>query len=820
MVTGTLPWQWYIIAGFYRRKCSILMTDSQIPAQAASLKAQADKHRDQGDFSAAAESYRAALELAPHFWQAHANLSMLLAESGDHGNSVTHAEKAVQIMPEMAELLDNLGVIYREAGRYPEAVKAHKRATEKSPSLISAYFNLGLDYVKNGELQEAVTAFRKVIEINPNVPEAHLYVANLLLQQNRPGEAEAYFRAVLNFNPAQPAAIHSLGQCLQDQGKLEEAVEAYRQVIQLNPKSAGSYFNLGVAQQEQTLLDDAVDSYTKALSLDSKICDAYFNLGVISSKRDGQDDAVAWYRKALRCNPRHEGALVSLADILRTQDALDDAVTYLSEAIAINPKSFEAHMLFGNILKDRGESEKVVEAFRQATEINPKSKEAHNNLGLALRDQGRMAEAIASLRCALNIDPDYTDGLYNLGRAYEMNGDLDEAESAYQHVLEIDSQYLEAIFRLGIVCNDRGDKEEALACFRRVLSIDPESSKAYQVIAKTKKHTEYDAEIAAMESLHGKEGNTVEQNKGYAFGLAKAYEDLGEYEKAFEYMREGNQLKRTTFNYSIEQEQGIFDGIKKVFDRDLLNASVVTGVQDKTPIFIVGMPRSGTTLTEQILASHPQVYGAGELVYMDSIISQLREGKNASYSLRQTNEAVFLQIGTEYMGRIRALDAEAPRITDKMPHNFLNIGYIRKALPNAKIIHCRRDPMDNCLSIFKQEFAGSLSFAYDQEELGRYYLLYEDLMRHWHEAMPGIIYDIQYEELVADQESQTRKLLEYCGLPWDDACLSFHKTERRVATASFTQVRQPIYRDSVQLWKRYERQLEPLRRIIESRPRD
>jgi hypothetical protein len=205
---------------------------------------------------------------------------------------------------------------------------------------------------------------------------------------------------------------------------------------------------------------------------------------------------------------------------------------------------------------------------------------------------------------------------------------------------------------------------------------------------------------------------------------------------------------------------------------------------------------------------------------MDFAIKDLRKGNNASYALHQTNEALFLQVGTEYIRRIRELDAKSPHITDKLPHNFLNIGYIRKALPNAKIIHCRRDPMDNCLSIFKQEFAGRLSFAYDQEELGQYYLLYEDLMRHWHGAMPGVIYSIQYEELVADQENQTRKLLEYCGLPWDDACLAFHKTERRVATASFTQVRQPIYRDSVQLWKRYEKQLEPLRQIIESVDRD
>jgi tetratricopeptide (TPR) repeat protein len=797
------------------------MSETDTSSRAASLKAQADKHRDSGNFQAAVESYRAALALMPRFWQAHANLSVVLSKTGDHDSSVFHAQQAVEIMPDMAQLLDNLGVIYREAGRYPEAVAAHKQALEKNSELISAYFNLGLGHLKNDALGEALQAFEKAIAINPDAPQVYLSAGNVLLQQNRPGEAEGYFRSALKLSPSQPAALHNLGQCLQDQGKLDEAITAYQQVVQLNPGSAGSYFNLGVAQQEKGLLDEAIESYSRAIALDSNLGDAYFNMGAAYAEQQKPVDAAACYRNALRCDPQHEEALIGLGDALRNQGALEDAAAYLQEALALNPSSFKANIVLGNLLRDNDEMDKAVAAFRQALVIDPRSKEAHNNLGLALsHTQERMKEAISAYERAIEIDPGFKEAHFNLGRAREKEGLLDAASSALERAVDIDPEYVEALHQLGVISNEQGDRDKALAYCRKALSIDPEHSWTHLLIAKTKKHKEHDPEIAAMEKLYGREGNSSEQNRNYAFGLAKVYEDLGEYETAFGYMSEGNRLARAAFEYFVGRDKDYFDAVKELFDEKLLNMSPVSGIPDKTPFFIVGMPRSGTSLTEQILASHPQVCGGGELLYLDVILKQLSDSESRPYALDLTDDAVCSRIGSEYIRRIRDHDASASHIINKLPGNFLHIGYIRKALPNAKIIHCRRDPMDNCLSILKHDFKDVISFAYDMEELGRYYLLYEDLMRHWHEAMPGVIYDIQYEELVADQEQQTRRLLEFCGLPWDDACLSFYKTERRVATASFIQVRQPIYNDSVQLWKRYESQLEPLRRIIESVERD
>jgi hypothetical protein len=289
------------------------------------------------------------------------------------------------------------------------------------------------------------------------------------------------------------------------------------------------------------------------------------------------------------------------------------------------------------------------------------------------------------------------------------------------------------------------------------------------------------------------------------------------YEKAFYYLKEGNTLKRKTFEYSAEETKAEFEQIKSTFTKTFILNNSKFGNPDNTPIFILGMPRSGTSLVEQILVSHPDVYGAGELYYLRQIISQLAKADSVNQiceNISKSGEEITTRLGLDYINKIRNFSAATKFITDKMPHNFLWIGAIISALPNAKIISCTRDPMDNCLSIYKNNFAKGQKYAYDLQELGHYHLRYQDLMRYWHEVFPGKIYAINYEKLVDAQETETRKLLKHCGLSWDEACLSFHKTSRAVTTASAVQVRKPIYKESVQLWKKYEKQLQPLSKLL------
>jgi hypothetical protein len=320
-----------------------------------------------------------------------------------------------------------------------------------------------------------------------------------------------------------------------------------------------------------------------------------------------------------------------------------------------------------------------------------------------------------------------------------------------------------------------------------------------------------------MESLYGNKNYSDEQKMHLAFGLGKAYEDLGDHEKSMDFILQATRLKRVSIDYSVSEEVELFSNIKATFSSDFFSAREGTGNQDHTPIFILGMPRSGTSLVEQILASHPDVFGAGELNDLSVLtqnISSAESPSNFPAGIIDLDSGALDDLGKRYVERIRKHSVTSKYISDKMPQNFLYIGLIRVILPNAKIINCTRDPMDNCLSLFKNYFNTAQYYSYDLTELGQYYNLYLNLMQHWRDTLAGFVYDLSYEQLVTDQENQSRQLLDYCHLPWDDACLDFHKTRRIVKTASNAQVRRPIYKDSVQLWKRYEKQLEPLRVAI------
>jgi len=297
----------------------------------------------------------------------------------------------------------------------------------------------------------------------------------------------------------------------------------------------------------------------------------------------------------------------------------------------------------------------------------------------------------------------------------------------------------------------------------------------------------------------------------FAFALGKVYADIGNDDRSFEYYLAGNQFKRNSIDYSIADDVAYFDAIKQVFKKEFFQRHAGIGSADTTPIFIVGMPRSGTSLVEQILASHSQVYGAGELNDMGNLIARACDEDSNKYPhcLLQMNDEELSGLGSAYLTRLHTYAPTAARITDKMPHNFLNLGLIHLVMPGAKIIHCHRNPADNALSIFKELFSkGKHGYAYDLKELGQYYRLYQDLMAHWRRVLPGAFYELRYEDLVADQETQTRRLLEYCDLPWEDACLAFHRSQRVVRTASLVQVRQPMHANSVEGWRRHEQRMQ------------
>ena len=525
-------------------------------------------------------------------------------------------------------------------------------------------------------------------------------------------------------------------------------------------------------------------------------------------------DARRLYRKILALRPNDADAL-GYSGLAAYQLGKPDEAVRLSQAAA-DARPNDVHILFnlGNVLLATGRPKEAITAFQRAIAIEPGQAEFHNNLGIALSKSGQPDGAVAAHRHALEIKSDFADAHLCLGIALKVLGRAEEAEGSYQRAIKINPDNPTAYLNLGNVLKALGKFSEAESAYRRTIELRPDDAEAYQYLTSLKSQGSDDAEAKAMEKLAKDPSIGNEQAMHLGFALAKTYNDLGEYDRAFVHLMRANTLKRRSFQYDIAEEEASAERIASIFDQSYLQARAGQGCPSDAPIFIVGMPRSGTTLIEQILASHSRVFGAGELTEMEHITAAI--GKTVDTDLDFPESTVGLsardldRFGQAYVERLRQHAPDHAHVTDKMTLNFRFIGLIRAMLPNARIINCVRDPVDTCMSCFQHLFAGDLKFTYDLAELGRYYRLYDRLMRHWRAVLPGVVFDIRYEDIIADQERWTRRLLEFCGLPWEDACLNFHETERAVFTVSSTQVRQPIFSDSIGRWKHYESHLTPL----------
>ena len=403
----------------------------------------------------------------------------------------------------------------------------------------------------------------------------------------------------------------------------------------------------------------------------------------------------------------------------------------------------------------------------------------------------------------------------NLADSCQQAGDIEQAGKIYRRVMADHGGYFVARYLLGNILKAQGKLDEARACYERVMSEQPGYTQAHFSYSGIHKYKDRkDPHLRAMLELYRRADLKRENRVHLGFALGKAFEDIGDYAAAFGYLKSGNDLRAEEFNYDIESDRALMQSITGAFTRDAIARHQVANETSDRPIFIVGMPRSGTTLVEKILASHSDVFGAGELDYMFALGTSLFLSASSNYefqSLDSYEQSLFETAGRTYLDKLAGLDNEARHVTDKMPFNMMMIGLIRIALPHAKIIHCARDPRDTCLSIYKQNFTtGNYRFAYDLRAVAQFHNLYRELMQHWHDVLPGAIYDVRYESLTQDPDDQIRKLLSFCDLDFEERCLHFDKTEAVIKTASAFQVRQPIYTSSVGLWKEYGEFLDPM----------
>jgi tetratricopeptide (TPR) repeat protein len=557
----------------------------------------------------------------------------------------------------------------------------------------------------------------------------------------------------------------------------------------------------------------ALQSATKFLSGEAEL---HSNLGHALMKQGRGGEAEASFRRALQIKPDYADAHYNLSRTLLEQGRLDEAEASLRRALKIKPDFVDALNNLGTVLMGQGRFADAAASFRQALKVQPGFADAHSNLGNAYAEQGLLAEAEANLRLALEIKPDFADAHCILGNCFMKQGRSDEAEASLRRALEIKPDFADAHCNLGGIFTELGRIAEAEASLRRALEIKPNFAEARYSMAQIRRVKADDENLAALVAIEeaAQSGVTPLSYKDTMllhFALGKCYDDTGEHEKAFPHFIKGCQLRGDTLKHDKEQVARRFATIMRIFDRAAMDRLRGAGNPSHLPIFILGMPRSGTTLTEQIIASHPEVHGAGELPDLTAIMLPDIAGVAFPDNLGLLDQALLAAWGAEYVAGLQRHAPDAHRITDKMPANFFAVGLIHLMLPNAKIIHVNRNPVDTCLSCFSKLFTFGQEFTYDLAELGRYYVGYARLMEHWRNVLPaGAFLDVQYEDIVADQEAQSRRIIEYCGLEWSDACIDFHKNKRSVRTASVTQVRQPIYRSSVERWRPYEKFLGPL----------
>lgn len=645
-----------------------------------------------------------------------------------------------------------------------------------------------------GRVQEALLLYGRFLATRPKDTNALNLAAIASAQSGAYGRAVELLEAALAVNAEMAETHRNLGFALTRMGRCENATAAYRRAVELAPGDAEARDGLA---RVADLLAKSDESLARAAEL----------------QRDGRfDQALRLYRGILADRPGHVDALnlggVALVQLGRAAEALP----LLHRAAAAARDRADVHYNLGGALKALGRLADATAAYRRALAIEPDDAPSLNNLGFVLSEMGEYAAAETALQNAVTIEDDYAEAHNNLGAVLTELGRLDEATAAIGRALALRPDFAAAHNNLGMALRDNGKIDEAVAAFRRAIAAEPDRAEAYGNLYGLKTVAATEPDITAMGALLARPSVTDRDAIVLGFALASAHESRGDHDAAFGFLDRANRLKRASIEYDGDARESMIRRITAVFDRDLVARRVGQGCPSPAPIFVIGMPRSGTSLVEQILASHSQVSGGGELRVLPSLVDDLDRRTRTRYPDFVAGLAAqeFRRLGESYVAGAARRATPGLRFTDKLPDNFLHVGLIHLILPSATIVHCVRDPVDTCVSCYKVNFATGMGFAYDLGELGRYYRLYDALMEHWRAILPGRSVDVSYETLVSSPEAEIRKLLEFCQLGWEDGCLGFHQTARAVRTASAAQVRQPIYTSSVGRWKPYERHLTPL----------
>jgi tetratricopeptide (TPR) repeat protein len=645
-----------------------------------------------------------------------------------------------------------------------------------------AAFERAVNFMQSGDPEMAMKICQGALEQTPDEPNFLTLLGASLARQLRWSDAEDALKRALKSAPDYPKAHEELGNVFLRNGKPEAAIDCLERALELDPSLDSARMRLSQALNRA---GDPDQAYSIMESFLEKNPHHKLMVEAAELQHKGHTEAAEKiYRDILRQDSRNVDALRMLALLAIRLEHYKDAETLLRRAVGIAPDFRMAWLDLGRALAERSEFEEGIRCIQRGIELDPTQAMAFVTLGNTLARASRQEDAIEAYQAAARLRPGHA-GIF-LG--------------------------------LGNVLKTIGEQEQAVEIYRHGIELNPDFGEMYWSLSNLKTFQFNDIEVAAMEEQLGKENLSADSQVHFHFALGKALEDREEYARAFGHFDAGNHVRREQESYDPVETEFINDRIIKVFDAEFLDLHKNKGLPDPAPIFVVGLPRSGSTLVEQILSSHSQVDATHELPEVGRVIKHLNAhneaGKNFPEAVATLANSGFRELGQLYMQYAGKFRKDGAYFIDKMPNNFPSIGFLSLILPQAKFIDTRRHPMDNLWSAYKQLFAKGQSFTYDLFELADYYKQYLRMMKHWDELLPNRVMHVHYEHMVSDQETQTRRLLEYCGLDFEEACLRYYENKRAIRTASSEQVRRPIYTSSIGVWKHYKDQLSILQDLL------
>ena len=726
---------------------------------------------------------------------------------------------------------------YLDEGNLKMARQMFQRVCELDPGHAEAWMMTGVIDIDIGNFNEAEKMLNRSIEIDGSYADPNYFMATLLLKKNDIQGAYSYCEKAVRLDPdfndaknmlevlsaqqmsgtiSQPVNQYQTsvieGNRLYAEGKYQEALACFKSALDLNNSVADIWRICGDIHWLLNQHEDALEHYEKALSITPEDAILRSKYAAVLAAGGKTDDSMSQYRRAIELQPTQLKYYDELSALMVSAGLYDDAVSVCQKALQVDSSYVNACNNIGKIyLFYKNQPELAGEYFNRSLEIDASSASAHQGLARVLFNQGNVSDAISELETAVKLEPARVEYLNNLAAFQVFSGELDRAMSTYNIVTDIEPENTEAIAGKAEVYQRMRRYQESYDIIMGQLERGVRSANTAIVMSNICGHLDKCSEaIGLIEEMMSQDHLPADARRPLHYALGRLYDADGRHMQAFEQYTAANELDVQDFDATAHSAfvDAIISSTQSVFQEGV----EIAGSDCNRPIFILGMPRSGTSLVEQILATHEDVYGAGELDIIRKMVAELSFGDRPYPSAMDPIDYIdYVSLGDAYCDAVRQINDEARHITDKMPDNFLHMGLICRMLPSAHIIHCTRHPLDTILSIYFQAFGRMHTYASDLLSIARYYVGYERLMRHWLETIPmGRVLEVRYESLVGGQEAMTRAIIEYCGLGWDDRCLDFHNTDRAVATASYDQVRRPIYSSSVGRWQNYRDQLAPV----------